>query len=444
MRLGRRSRVRQRIEAARAWPIWENPPWLRAYIVVVVTVNLLAIALAVRVGLGSGRSLALLGILVACEAATVEFTKRAGEITGNAKDVYGVWEIPVAILLPPVYALLLPILRQVLVQWRIQRSARLHRRIFTAGVLGLAYGAASLVFHGIMGSPLGVAVPPLDGHAPVWILAVAVACLAKWSVDTVLVLPPLKSSYPGKIREMLLSGEAVQNDVAELCVAVLVTFAIAVSLPAIVFAVPLVVLLQRSFRHAQLVTASRMDSKTGLLNAATWERESAAEVARAVRTRTPLALALVDIDHFKEVNDTFGHLTGDRALKAIARTFRIFLRDYDLIGRFGGEEFALVFPHTSALDAYGIAERIRKHIADTPLDVGDLPDGEHVRVTVSMGVAALGAPWDTRTGSQITDLLAAADRALYQAKRAGRDQVCVVTDNTVVSSPEQAGRLGSA
>jgi diguanylate cyclase (GGDEF)-like protein len=443
MRLGRSSRVRERIEAARAWPIWENPPWLRAYIVVVVTVNLLAIALAVRAGLGSGHSLALLAILVACEAATVEFTKRAGEITGNAKDVYGVWEIPVAILLPPVYALLVPILRQVLVQWRIQRSARLHRRIFTAGVLGLAYGAASLVFHGIMGSPLGAAVP-LGGHVPAWILAVAVACLAKWSVDTGLVLPALKSSYPGKVREMLLGGEALQNDVAELCVAVLVTLAVAVSLPAIVFAVPLVVLLQRSFRHAQLVTASRIDSKTGLLNAATWERESAAEVARAVRTRTPLALALVDIDHFKGVNDTFGHLTGDRALKAIARTFRIFLRDYDLIGRFGGEEFALVLPHTSALDAYGIAERIRKHIAVTPLDVGDLPDGEHVRVTVSMGVAALGAPWDTRTGSQITDLLAAADRALYQAKRAGRDQVCVVTDNTVVSSPEQASRLGSS
>src|SRR6266566_2366804 len=104
MRSGSRSRMRQRIEAARAWPIWEHPPWLRAYIVVVAAVNLLAVALAIRAGLGSGRSLALLGILVACEAATVEFTKRAGEITGNAKDVYGVWEIPVAILLPPMYA----------------------------------------------------------------------------------------------------------------------------------------------------------------------------------------------------------------------------------------------------------------------------------------------------------------------------------------------------
>ena len=164
-----------------------------------------------------------------------------------------------------------------------------------------------------------------------------------------------------------------------------------------------------------------------------------------MRTRTPLALALVDIDHFKEVNDTFGHLTGDRALKAIARTFRIFLRDYDLIGRFGGEEFALLLPQTSALDAYGIAERIREHIAIAPLDVGDLPDGQacpgdgiHGR---GRARRALGQP----TGSQITDLLAAADRALYQAKRAGRDQVCVVTDNTVVSIRRtQVGRLGPA
>ena len=443
MRPGLRSRMRERIHAVRAWPMWEHPPWLRAYIVAVAAVNLLAVALAIRAGLGSSRSFVLLGILVACEVATVEFTKRVGEVTGVAKDVNGVWALPVAILLPPVYALVVPGLRLALVQWRIQRSARLHRRIFTTAVLGLAYGAASLVFHGIMGSPQGVTVAPLH-HAPVWILAVAAAGVAKWSVDTGLMLPALKSSYPGKIREMLFTGEALRNDVAELCVAVLVTCAIAVSLLTVVFALPLVMLLERSFGHAQLVTASRIDSKTGLLNAATWEREATAEVARAVRTRTPLALALVDIDYFKGVNDTFGHLTGDRALKAVARTFRIFLRDYDLIGRFGGEEFALLLPHTNARDAYGIAERMREHIATTPLDVGDLPDGRDVRVTVSVGVAALGAPWDTRSGSHITDLLAAADRALYEAKRAGRDQVCVVSDNAMVSSPTEAAKLGPA
>ena len=427
------------IMAVRAWPIWGLPRGLRTYIILVLLADLLAIGLAAQVGLGSGRDLALLAVLVACDAATIEVYRRAGENAGVIKEVYGVWELPVAILLPPVYALLVPILRVTLAQWRI-RQFPVHRRAFTAAVIGLAYGAASLTFHTVTGSPLASAAAP-GNNTSVWILAVAVAGILQWGINTGMMLPAFKASDPAvRIRGIVLAREAVRNDVAEVCVAVLVTFAIAIDPLTIVFALPFAMLLQRSLRHAQLVNASRIDSKTGLLNAGTWEREAAVEIARAVRTRTPLALALVDIDHFKGVNDTFGHLTGDRALKAIARTFRIFLREYDLIGRFGGEEFALLLPHTQALDAHGIAERIREHIATSPLDVGDLPEGRHVRVTVSIGVAALGAPWDA--GTQITDLLAAADRALYGAKRAGRDQVCVVSDNAVVSSPEQVSRLG--
>ena len=429
--------------AVRAWPIWELAPWLRAYIIAVLLADLLVISLAARAGLGSGRDLALLAVLFACDAATIEVYRRSGENAGVIKEVYAVWELPIAILLPPVYALTVPILRHALAQWRI-RQFPVHRRAFSAAVIGLSYGAASLTFHAVTGSPLASTVMP-GAHTSAWILAVALAGVAQWVVNTGMLLPALKASDPAaRLRDLALGSEAVRNDVAEACVAVLVAFAVAINPLAVVFALPLVMLLQRSLRHAQLVNASRIDSKTGLLNAGTWEREAAVEVARAVRTRMPLALALVDIDHFKEVNDTFGHLTGDRALKAIARTFRIFLRDYDLIGRFGGEEFAILLPHTGALDAYGIAERIRDHIAISPLDVGDLPDGVHVRVTVSVGVAALGAPWDTLTGSQITDLLATADGALYRAKRAGRNQVCVVTDNTVVNSPEQVGRLGPA
>ena len=443
MRPGPSEGIRGRVMAVRAWPVWGLAPWLRAYIIVVLLADLLVVGLAVRIGLGSGRNLALLAVLVACDAATIEVYRRAGENAGVIKEVYGVWELPIAILLPPVYALTVPILRHALAQWRI-RQFPVHRRAFSAAVIGLSYGAASLTFHAVTGSPLASTVTP-GAHTSAWILAVALAGILQWVINTGMLLPAWKASDPAaRLRDLALASEAVRNDVAEVCVAVLVTFAIAINPLAIVFALPFAMLLQRSLRHAQLVNASRIDSKTGLLNAGTWEREAAVEVARAVRARTPLALALVDVDHFKGVNDTFGHLTGDRALKAIARTFRIFLRDYDLIGRFGGEEFALLLLHTSALDAYGIAERIRDHIAVAPLDVGDLPEGEHVRVTVSIGVAALGAPWDTRSGSQITDLLAAADRALYQAKRTGRDQVCVVTDNTVVNSPEQVGRLGPA
>ena len=169
----------------------------------------------------------------------------------------------------------------------------------------------------------------------------------------------------------------------------LATLAIAMSLLTLVIALPLVTLLQRSLRHAQLLRDSRTDSKTRLLNAATWEREATAEVGRAVRTRTPLAVAMLDIDRFKAINDTYGHLLGDQVIKEIAHTLNTLLRDYDLAGRFGGEEFSLLLPQTRAVDAFRIAERIRSAISGLSIIAPGATGGERVHVTVSIGVAAL-------------------------------------------------------
>jgi len=442
MHLGPGLRVREWLRAVPGWPVWQHPGWLVAYILTVTGGYLVAIGVTGVLAPVPVHDLLLFGGLLLCSAVTVELTRRAGDSIGFTSHIFGVWELPVAILLSPVLALLVPIPRVVLAQLRV-RKLPIHRRVFSTAVIGLSLGAASLVFHA-MGHGLGLAAQPaLRGSW--WVLAVAAAAVVQLAINLALVLPAIKGSDPAaRLRETVMTREVAQNDLAELCVAVLVTFAIAVSPLTIVFALPFVTLLQRSLRHGQLVAASRIDSKTGLLNAGTWEREAGAEVARAVRTRTPLALALVDIDHFKAVNDAYGHLAGDKALKAISRTFRIFLREYDLVGRFGGEEFAVLLPHTKALDAFGIAERIREHLAHTPLDVADSADQGPVRVTVSMGVAALGTNWSTRTGGQLTDLLAAADRALYQAKRAGRNQVCVITDSTVVTAPSQVSRLEPA
>ncbi len=412
MRPGLCNRVRRRVPAVSAWPVWENPRWLVAFIVAVLTAYVLAIGATVRAPSIPARDLLVLVFLLVCIGATVELTKRAGENAGLIKDVYAVWELPIALLLPPVYALLVPIFRLGLVQWRIRRIP-LHRRVFTAAIVGLSYGSASLAFHGLTGTPFESAISP-GAHGSV------------------------------RVRDLVLGREAVQNDTAELCVAVLVTFGIAFTPLTIVFALPFVTLLQRSLRHAQLLNASRIDSKTGLLNAGTWEREAASEVARAVRTRTPLALMLIDLDHFKAVNDAHGHLAGDKALRAISRTFKIFLRDYDLAGRFGGEEFALLLPQTGEADAHRIAERMRVHIADMPIAAGDDPEAESIRVTVSIGVAALGTMWDRTTGSQLTDLLAAADTALYRAKSDGRDKVCMITDSETIAAPAENGWLFSS
>lgn len=421
-----RTRLHRCVRAMKAWPIWELPRWLVVYIVAITAADVVAISTALGAAPISIRDLLLCGALMACTAATVELTKRAGEHAGWTKDVYAVWELPIAILLPVVFALVIPIFRLALTQWRIRRVA-IHRRIFSAAAVGLSYGSASLAFHALTSKGLGaVSFTHIDAAA--WVLVLAAAAVVQWAVNTTLLMPAVKGSDPSvRMRDFYLVREGIHNDVTELCVAVLVTLGIAVTPITIFFAFPFVTLLQRSFRHAQLVNASRLDSKTGLLNAGTWEREAASEVTRAIRTRSPLAVALIDVDHFKAVNDAHGHLVGDKALQAISRTLTVFLREYDLVGRFGGEEFALLLPQTRAVDAYRIAERIRAYIAAMPIDAGGDRSEEPVTVTVSIGVAALGARWDSGF-SQLTDLIAAADTALYRAKGGGRDQVCVVTE----------------
>jgi diguanylate cyclase (GGDEF)-like protein len=442
MRYDACKRMHVAVRTFRAWPVWALPRGLAVSIVLLTAVYAAALGLTAIMGHVHPWDLFVFAVLMLCMATTVELTKRAGENAGVIKDVWGVWELPIAILLPPVFALVAPLIQITLAQYRIRRIP-LHRRVFSAAAVGLSYGLASVGFHAVGPLVLGPGVlvdPGRYSHAHVagWLLAVAAAGVLQWAANQALVLPAIKSSEPGlRMRDMIFDRERVQNDVAELSVAVLVTFGVASSLVTIVFALPFVTLLQRSMRHAQLLNASRMDSKTGLLNAGTWEREAASEVARAVRTRSPLALILIDVDHFKLVNDLHGHLAGDKALRAIAHVFRIFLRDYDLAGRFGGEEFAVLLPQTSAADARHIAERVRLHIAETPLEISDDPAAMPVRITVSMGVAALGQTWERTTGSQLTDLLAGADRALYQAKNAGRNHVVMVTDTETVGTDAQ-------
>jgi diguanylate cyclase (GGDEF)-like protein len=428
-------RVREHQHAALRWPVWQLPRWLVAFICAVSTIYAAAIAVAVMAAPESEplRNLGLFAGLLVCTAATVELTKRAGENAGVIKDVYTVWELPIVILLPPAYALVMPIFRFTFTQWRIRRVP-LYRRVFSTAVIGLSLGCASVAFHVITAQGFG-AVATLRPGAALWVMGVTAAAVVQWTVNTSLLFPAIKGSDPTvSIRQLYLAREHVQNDATELCVAVLVTLGIAVTPLTIFFAFPFVTLLQRSFRHVHLVNASRVDTKTGLLNAGTWEREATSEVARAVRTHTPLAVALIDIDHFKAVNDSFGHLAGDRALKTVARALTIFLREYDLVGRFGGEEFALLLPQTKAKDAYRIAERIRGHIESMPITVSDDAEAEPVRLSISIGVAALGTKWDSSSGAQLTELLAAADGALYQAKRDGRNLVCVVTENATFGS----------
>ena len=424
-----RSIRRGRITAPRSWPIWELPRWVAAFVILVVLADAVVLAVAASGVSINAHDLGLFAGLLICSAATVELTRRAGENLGVIKDVYAVWELPVAILLPLAYVPLLPVVRTALTQWRIRR-APVYRRVFSAAAIGLSYLAAAVAFRGLIRLVPGAAASPA-GHALAWMLVVAVCAAVQWIVNQTLVLTAIKGSNPDvRLRDEQFAREPMYNDVSELCVAVLVTFCVAYSWIALVFAFPFITLLQRSVRHARLLQDARADAKTGLLNAATWERQATAEVARAVRTRTSLAIVLLDIDRFKAINDTYGHLTGDEVLKDIAHTLSTMLREYDLAGRFGGEEFTVLLPQTRAVDAFRIAERIRSAIAGLCIIAPGATGGERVHVTVSIGVAAL----DAGGKREYAELMAAADAALYRAKRCGRDQVQMISTTRGLSA----------
>ncbi|HEX8342652.1 MAG TPA: diguanylate cyclase [Tepidisphaeraceae bacterium] len=154
------------------------------------------------------------------------------------------------------------------------------------------------------------------------------------------------------------------------------------------------------------------DGLTGLWNRAYLDHRLAADSAASARHGWPLSCVMIDIDHFKNINDTYGHSFGDDTLRAVADRINLASRCDDVPCRYGGEEFVVLCPGVGAADAARLAERIRTSVSGTPL----LAD---VRVTCSLGVA---------DGSPDEGLLAAADRALYRAKHAGRDRVCVAAE----------------
>jgi diguanylate cyclase (GGDEF)-like protein len=175
--------------------------------------------------------------------------------------------------------------------------------------------------------------------------------------------------------------------------------------------------------QAELEDLSIHDGLTGLFNFREFHRQLAEEVERSWRYGHPLSLLMLDIDHFKSVNDTFGHLAGDDALRALATRIRQEVRPADRIARYGGEELVIILPETRASGAMTMAERLREIIASHPIPLGP---GQTVTLTVSIGVAAYPEDVDSAEGlaDSAEQLIRASDKALYAAKEAGRNRVC--------------------
>lgn len=219
---------------------------------------------------------------------------------------------------------------------------------------------------------------------------------------------------------LLFLGLAVHVLPGALFVDAALLFALSLPMAAGVALVTLALRRRTFAAERALLDATRHDCLTGALSRGYVTELALHDVALARRHGRPLAVAMLDIDHFKGVNDVHGHAIGDRVLCAVVSACRRCLRASDYLGRIGGEEFVCIMPEASAADALACAERMRREVAALALPV----DGGQLRITVSLGVAVLDDAhdrWET--------MLRAADAALYRAKAAGRDRIELAAAN---------------
>jgi len=182
--------------------------------------------------------------------------------------------------------------------------------------------------------------------------------------------------------------------------------------------------IEAALRHSreELKRLAITDSLTGLYNRGYFNKVAAGEIERALRHYHPLSIMMFDIDHFKRINDTFGHSCGDRVLKMIAATTSEVFRVSDILARYGGEEFVALLYETSAPKAAEVAERLRQAIERSVVQT----DGDPIRVTASFGVSDRFGRTDAQPVTEIlSDFIAGADRAMYASKNAGRNRVTV-------------------
>lgn len=186
----------------------------------------------------------------------------------------------------------------------------------------------------------------------------------------------------------------------------------------VIYDVTEIALAQRKLQDAQvtLLKVSRTDRLTSLWGRGYWEERLQEELRRGQRSNSTASLVMLDIDHFKQVNDRYGHPVGDEVIRMVARTLHGCARDIDICGRYGGEEFAVILPETNAEGGLVFCERLRKRVEQETAAAGE----QMLRVTISLGIAELNAQL-----GDAKEWISLADQALYRAKAAGRNRTCI-------------------
>lgn len=412
--------IRRRMSPGR-WGLWSQS---RPVVVFVLLVDALAVLLAV-IALPTPADatdtvrFAVLAVGAVLHLEAARGTERLREVAAEGVayiNLKAMWNFAAVLLLPPMLAVALVALTYTHCWLRVTRRTAVYRKVFSAATIVLA-GAAALAVLAAIDPPLQLGLP----EGPLGLFAMLAAAAVFWLVNHGLVVGAIVLSRPGtRIRT------AIGDPSDQLVLAGSIGLGVAIaSLMAhgswlVVVLLVSVLALHRAVLVPQFRNAARHDPKTGLANAVFWHEMAGKELARAQRTGTPLGILMIDIDHFKALNDRHGHLAGDEVLKGVSRALQQGMRPYDLAGRFGGEEFVLLLPGVGVGELGYVAERIRDRISGLAVPVVGL-DGEPARLgSISVSVGAAVSPADA---SELDRLLLAADTALLEAKEAGRNQV---------------------
>ena len=415
----------------RQWKLWSlSAPLITALLAVESCAVLLVLGglLLPPAGLGPAadphaalRTAALIVVVAALhtelgrDAERLRRSTVAGELHVNMASV---WFFAAAALLSPGWAGLCAVVVHGHLWWRsVGPRVPPYKQGYTTAVFVLATAAASAVMAWLRaGLPAGFGA-----------LVLAAGLLVFFTVNTALVAGAMAVAGPPSGAAQAV-GTADENllEIATLCVGALVAAVMVVNPWLVLLAVPPLLVLQRAVLVRHLERVASIDAKTGLLNSAAWHARAERAVTRSGRAPGSAAVLVLDLDHFKDVNDTYGHLAGDEVLAAVADALQAEVRDGDLVGRFGGEEFVILLAaragrtEADALTAaQSVADRIRRRVASLAVGL-ETPDGPLTVAGLSVSVGAAvrpDGPADLRT------LVHAADTALYAAKRAGRNRV---------------------
>jgi diguanylate cyclase (GGDEF)-like protein len=409
----------------RRWTLWRQP---RALVRYFLTIELSVIALTLFFAFRddvTGKQWFQLGVLCALALLQAEASRKIEKtrrLITNAPHVNmtSVWVFAGVIVLPPSLAGLLVIVVYAHLWVRVQRkmgTRPVHRVVFsTAMMMSSAYVAA-----GAMG--IGRMLQQAYGWTGTVSTAVVVMIAAVMFLVMNSILVAIAASLHGRPSHVLVSWSDLALEIATLCLGALAALALAQVPYLVVLVMPPLLVLHRAVLVKQLEELAITDQKTGLLNATAWHEGAKNELSRAERQGSCFGVLMVDLDFFKRVNDTYGHLAGDEVLKAIARLLKEEIRDYDSAGRFGGEEFAVLIPDSTAHDIVTTAERLRHRVTELEI-VAPTDSGE----TVISGLSAsIGVAIYPSSGTTLEQLMLTADSAVYTAKSNGRNQVVTLS-----------------